>query len=158
MLQTSFLQRYVIGLQCGVVQFIVAVVWSMWLYRPELDIPSLLIHLSIPLITFGCILVLASINRELIQTVKPTYPINITFPLLWTLLSYLAVQLLKVQESGSASLPEALLKIQIWVDPKVFIPSLLIQFCVLTIATTKNASVPLDSKCATPIQKNKEII
>jgi hypothetical protein len=77
---------------------------------------------------------------------------------MWTLLSYLAVQLLKVQESGSTSLPEALLKIQIWVDPKVFIPSLLIQFCVLTIATTKNASVPLDSKRVTPIQKNKEII
>jgi hypothetical protein len=125
--QLNHEQRNVITGQIVAVQFSISAVWAIYMFRPEWKLLPIGVAVAVPMICFGVMMMLGTYVKGLIPWKSDLSIPRWTFPILWALMSYLIVQVAKVQESATTALPEVLQRLAIWGDLRMIIPNLILQ-------------------------------
>ncbi len=131
--QVTFQDRlYVVG-NASFICFIVSVVWTvLYIGKAQFSI-STLVLLAAPLVATGATALIGAIFKDLVPKSTFSSPLNLTVPIIWCLVCYLAVVLISTQETGSTRVPDPLLPALVWAKLSNLLPVLLSQGVVLSL-------------------------
>jgi hypothetical protein len=121
--QPGFGERLSVTTECAFYCFLVAGLWAIF-RMPLSEANSTIEKLAILAPTFiatGVFAILGAATPFLIPSDRPTFPTNITAPILWNLISVLSIGLINTQESTTTTVPFVLRHIIEWGRPINFL-------------------------------------
>ncbi len=131
---TTFQDRLYVVANASFICFIVAIVWTVLFVSKAQFSVSTLVLLAAPLIATGTTVLIGTVFKDLVPKSTFTAPLNMTVPIIWCFICYLAVMLISTQETGSTRVPEPLLPALVWSKLSNLLPVLVSQIVALSLA------------------------
>ncbi len=140
--EIAFQDRLTVVGNASFICFIVSVVYTVLFIGNAKFSLSTLVLLAAPLVATGLTVLIGAFFKDLVPKRILSMPLNLTIPIIWCLLCFLAVILISTQETGSGRAPEALLPALVWAKLSNLIPVLFAQITglsIIVLITKENA-------------------
>lgn len=129
----AFQDRLYVAGNASFLCLLVAAIWAAaFLTKSPFSLDGL-ITLAAPLVATGITVLIFGIVPDLIPSSSIRAPLNFSMPIIWGLVCYLTVHLISTQETGSTTVPDALLPALAWSNYCTLLPVMIVQIFFLSL-------------------------
>jgi hypothetical protein len=140
--EVAFQDRLTVVGNASFICFTISIIWTVLFIAKGQVSASSLVLLAAPLVATGLTVLVGAFFKDLVPKRILSVPLNLTVPMIWCTICFLAVLLISTQETGSTQVPEALLPALVWSKLSNLLPVLLgqvIGLSLIAMITKENA-------------------